>query len=102
MNNKLLTAFVVSGMLSFTAQAQTTPTGTAPAGSRTAGTTATPVNPTSKTSQANSGDTAPNRSSTAGSRNVTTSNNPVDATGKPVGDTQLNNTSTGKSRKPKN
>lgn len=92
MMKTILTALVVAGMLSFTAQAQTTP----------AGTTTKPVAPTSKTSQGNSGNTAPNRSSTAGTYTTGTSNNPVDATGKPVGTTQPTNTSTGKTQKPKN
>jgi hypothetical protein len=92
----ILTALVVSGMLSFTAQAQTTPAGTAPAG-----TTAKLVSPTSKTGQGNSNNAAPNRSSTAGVSNAETSNNPVDATGKPVGTTPSNSTSTVKAQKPK-
>jgi hypothetical protein len=92
----ILTALVVSGMLRFTAQAQTTPAGTAPAG-----TTAKPVSPTSKTGQGNSNNAAPNRSSTAGVSNAETSNNPVDATGKPVGTTPSNSTSTVKAQKPK-
>lgn len=93
----ILTALVVSGALSLTAQAQTTP-----AGSRTAGTTATSGNKTSKAGQGNSGDMAPNRSSTAGTPSAATSNNPVDATGKPLGTTPSNSTSTVKTRKPKN
>jgi hypothetical protein len=92
MSKTLLTALVVASMLRFTAQAQTTPTGT----------TAKPVAPTSKSGQSNSGDTAPNRSSTAVTPMVETSNNPVDATGKPVGTPQSTKTSTGKTRKPKN
>lgn len=91
MRKTLLTALVVSGMLSFTAPAQTAPVGT-PTKSG---------NPTSKTGQRNSGDTAPNRSSTAGTPNAETSNNPVDATGKPVSTTPSNTTSTVKARKPK-
>lgn len=81
----LLLAFGVAGMLSSTAQAQTTPA----MGSRAASTSAT-----SKTSQSNSGDMAPNRSSTAGTSAAATSNNPVDATGKPVNTTPSNTTST--------
>jgi len=93
MGKTLLTALAVTGMLSFTAQAQTTPAGTAPAGSRSAG--------TSKTSQTNSGNMAPNRSSTAGTPSVATSNDPVDATGKPVSTAPSNTTSTVKKQKPK-
>jgi hypothetical protein len=101
----LLTAFVVSGMLGFTAQAQTTPAGTAPTGNRTAGTTDSPVDPTSKTNQAVSGmsgqsNTAPDRSTT-GNRTAGTTNNPVDPTSNPTGTTRSNNMSTRKTRKTK-
>ena len=89
MNKTLLAAFVVAGLLRFTAQAQTTPASTKAAA------------PTSKTGQGNSGDTAPNRSSTAGTPTATTSNNPVDATGKPVNATPSTKMSTGKPQKPK-
>jgi len=92
MSKTLLTALVVAGMLSFSAQAQTMPAGTTPAGATTK---------PAKTSQGNSGDMAPNRSSTAGNPAAATSNNPVDATGKPVGTTQSTTTSSSKTRKPK-
>jgi hypothetical protein len=98
----LLTTLVAAGTLVFTAQAQTTPTGTTSAGNRTAGTKAKSAGSTSKTGQSNSGNSAPNRSSTAGSSSAATSNNPVDATGKPMGATPTDNTSTVNARKPKN
>jgi hypothetical protein len=96
----LLTAFAVFGMFGFTAQAQTTPTGSATMGSRPAGTATKSATSTSKTMQSNSGNMAPNRSSTAG-HPAATSNNPVDATGKPVGTTQSATMGTSTSQKPK-
>ncbi|NML65150.1 hypothetical protein HHL22_08025 [Hymenobacter sp. RP-2-7] len=92
MRKTLLAALGVAGMLSFTTQAQTTPTGTARMGKR----------PASKATPGNSGSMAPNRSSTAGTPDAATSNNPVDATGKPVGTTPSGTTSTVKAHKPKN
>jgi hypothetical protein len=90
----LLTVVAVVGITRFSAEAQTTP-----AGSHPAGTPAKSGGSIRKTAQDNSGNTAPNRSSTAGVSNAATSNNPVDATGKPMGTTESNSTSTVKAPK---
>jgi hypothetical protein len=105
----LLTAFVISGTLSFAAQAQTTPASTATPGNHTAGTTANPVDPTSKTGQTvsgvtgqgASGNTTPDRPTTTGNHTAGTTNNPVDPTSNLAGATRSDNTSTRKTHKTK-
>ena len=112
MTRTLFSALVISGLLTLTAQAQTTPA--TPAGNHTAGTTTNPVDPTSKTGQAVSGSTgrstssrnqAPDRPSTPGNHTAGTTTNPVDPTSKTgqavSNDKTTTDMSTRKSRKMK-